>query len=184
VVNECKTNTKKSIEEIAKEVWSGKWGVYPERKLLLEAAGYNYQEVQTAVNNYVPDETKTEIGTPIVKEKNFVKTYTKGTYYCYNKEEVYGGSGRRLIDCSIGNVNVKGSIASWDLYSRFGYNHNGERTIVYLKVKDYPQMNGCYYLDDSCAPGYNNVIDFFFYYATNCPFQYQGVVEVDCYIIE
>lgn len=40
---------KKTIEEIAKEVLEGKWGNYPERKTLLEKAGYNYEEVQSKV---------------------------------------------------------------------------------------------------------------------------------------
>ena len=42
--------TKKSVEEVAKEVISGKWGVNPERKDRLIRAGYNYLEVQAAVN--------------------------------------------------------------------------------------------------------------------------------------
>lgn len=40
----------KSIDEIAKEVINGKWKNYPERKTLLENAGYNYSEVQKRVN--------------------------------------------------------------------------------------------------------------------------------------
>lgn len=40
----------KSIDEIAKEVIDGKWKNYPERKTLLENAGYNYSEVQKRVN--------------------------------------------------------------------------------------------------------------------------------------
>ena len=40
----------KSIDEIAKEVIDGKWKNYPERKILLENAGYNYSEVQKRVN--------------------------------------------------------------------------------------------------------------------------------------
>lgn len=40
----------KSIDEIAKEVINGEWKNYPERKTLLENAGYNYSEVQKRVN--------------------------------------------------------------------------------------------------------------------------------------
>lgn len=40
----------KSITEIAKEVIAGKWGKGTDRKAKLEAAGYNYKEVQAAVN--------------------------------------------------------------------------------------------------------------------------------------
>lgn len=42
---------KKSIDEIAKEVINGKWGNGEDRKNRLEKAGYNYSEVQSAVNN-------------------------------------------------------------------------------------------------------------------------------------
>lgn len=45
-----KPSPKKSIDEIAKDVISGKYGNYPERKTKLEAEGYNYSEVQNKVN--------------------------------------------------------------------------------------------------------------------------------------
>lgn len=41
---------KKSVDEIADEVLAGKWGNGQDRKNRLEAAGYNYDEVQAAVN--------------------------------------------------------------------------------------------------------------------------------------
>lgn len=44
------TPAKKSVSEIAKEVLNGKWGNGSERKTRLEAAGYNYAEIQKAVN--------------------------------------------------------------------------------------------------------------------------------------
>lgn len=44
------TPSKKSVEELANEVLEGKWGNGEERKQRLEAAGYNYQEVQNRVN--------------------------------------------------------------------------------------------------------------------------------------
>ena len=40
----------KSIAEVAKEVVAGKWGNGTDRKKKLEEAGYNYKEVQAAVN--------------------------------------------------------------------------------------------------------------------------------------
>ena len=45
-----KASTKKSVAEVAKEVVSGKWGNGADRKKKLEAAGYNYSEVQKEVN--------------------------------------------------------------------------------------------------------------------------------------
>ena len=41
---------KKSVGELANEVIRGNWGNGHERKRRLEAAGYNYQEVQNEVN--------------------------------------------------------------------------------------------------------------------------------------
>lgn len=40
----------KDIKTVAQEVIAGKWGNGPERKINLENAGYNYTEVQNAVN--------------------------------------------------------------------------------------------------------------------------------------
>lgn len=42
--------TKKTIEEVAREVIAGKWGNGNERKERLTAAGYNYKSVQSKVN--------------------------------------------------------------------------------------------------------------------------------------
>ena len=50
VKSSSSTTTKKSNEEIAKEVIQGKWKNQPERQKLLEAAGYNYREIQNLVN--------------------------------------------------------------------------------------------------------------------------------------
>ena len=41
---------KKPIDQVAREVAAGKWGNGADRKKRLEAAGYNYAQVQTAVN--------------------------------------------------------------------------------------------------------------------------------------
>lgn len=46
-----KPKNSKSITEIVKEVLDGKWGNGNDRKVNLQAAGYNYNEVQAAVNN-------------------------------------------------------------------------------------------------------------------------------------
>lgn len=44
---------KKSVDEIAEEVMEGKWGNDKERKMLLTAAGYDYEEVRKKVNKLV-----------------------------------------------------------------------------------------------------------------------------------
>ena len=43
----------KSVDEVAREVIQGKWGNGNERKQRLEAAGYNYTEVQNRVNEII-----------------------------------------------------------------------------------------------------------------------------------
>ena len=118
---------------------------------------------------------------PEPEELTYVKSFTRGTYYAYGGPR-NGGSQRQLIDCSIGDGTVKGSIASSYLYQNYGYNYNGKRTTVYLEIEGYSQMSGYYYLDD-CDAGNSNVIDFFFLYESNCSFKEQGVVQVDCYIV-
>lgn len=138
---------------------------------------------ETTSSHKVTTTTETTQEEQNLPDIQFVKTFSRGTYYAYGGPRK-GGSGRQLIDCSIGNDKVKGSIASWYLYKNYGYKYNGKRTMVYLEVKGYSQMDGFYYLDDSCAKGHDNVIDFFFLKNSNCPFQYQGVVKVDCYIVK
>ena len=49
---------KKTIDEIAQEVIAGKWGNGEDRKKRLEAAGYNYREVQNRVNEIINGKTK------------------------------------------------------------------------------------------------------------------------------
>lgn len=44
------TSTKKDVTTVANEVIAGKWGNGADRKKKLEAAGYNYTEVQKEVN--------------------------------------------------------------------------------------------------------------------------------------
>lgn len=53
------TTTKKSVEEIAKEVLAGKWGNGDNRKKALQAAGYDYSAVQAKVNALASGNTAT-----------------------------------------------------------------------------------------------------------------------------
>lgn len=48
------TTGKKSLEEIAAEVWADKWGKGEERKNRLTAAGYDYESVRKIVNAKKP----------------------------------------------------------------------------------------------------------------------------------
>lgn len=48
-----KTENKKTVEQLAKEVIQGKWGTGINRKNRLEKAGYNYNAVQKKVNELI-----------------------------------------------------------------------------------------------------------------------------------
>lgn len=66
--------TTKSLEEIAKEVLSGKWGNGDDRKKRLTEAGYNYNAVQTKVNELVskpttPKKTVEEVAKEVILGK-------------------------------------------------------------------------------------------------------------------
>lgn len=121
-----------------------------------------------------------------------VINFSRGTFY-NAPSGAKGGSQRKLIDCSVGNGTVKGSVASWRLYREYGYKYNGSRTMLYIEVDGYSQMNGYYYLDDcSASKNYyaggklvdaNSVIDFFYVNGRKCPFYGQGVVRVKCYVV-
>jgi GH25 family lysozyme M1 (1,4-beta-N-acetylmuramidase) len=51
----------KSVDEIAQEVIAGSWGNGDDRKARLEAAGYNYTEVQNKVNELVNQSSKKSV---------------------------------------------------------------------------------------------------------------------------
>ena len=48
-----KTEHKKTVEQVAKEVIQGKWGTGVNRKNRLEKAGYDYKEIQKRVNQLI-----------------------------------------------------------------------------------------------------------------------------------
>ena len=106
-------------------------------------------------------------------------TFT-GTYYAGRSVPCRGGSGRTLIDCTVGSNYVKGSVASRYVYRNYGYNRNGNRTKIYIEFSSIPSMNGWYYVDDCNAE--NSIIDFYFYYNSNCPWSRAGVTSVKAYI--
>lgn len=58
-------NNNKSYEEIAKEVIDGLWGNGDERKSRIEAAGYNYTEVQSRVNTILSSSAKPTV--PVIE---------------------------------------------------------------------------------------------------------------------
>lgn len=78
---------KKSLEEIAAEVWQGKWGNGDDRKKRLTEAGYDYNAVQSLVNKQ--SQKKTE------KAADRVHTVSKGdTLWSIGKK--YGVSYQKI----------------------------------------------------------------------------------------
>lgn len=66
------TVAKKSVDTIAQEVINGIWGNGDERKKKIEAAGYNYSEVQNAVNaklNKTPSKSVTAVAKEVIAGK-------------------------------------------------------------------------------------------------------------------
>lgn len=143
--------------------------------------------IKIETSTCVTTTTQVVIGNEDVRNSaNFVKTFTRGTYYpgweAYGSTQVYGGSGRLLMDCSIKDDEIKGSVACKYIYEKYGYNYNGARTIVYLDIPEMPELSGFYFVDDCC--GRYDTIDFYFTYKANCPFMNQGVLtKISCYIV-
>lgn len=80
-----------SIEEIAKEVIAGKWGNGVDRKVKLEAAGYNYSQVQTRVNELMKNSSSNTTTTETIKKGDKVQvinaiTYTGSPFRLFYKE--------------------------------------------------------------------------------------------------
>lgn len=80
-----------SIEEIAKEVIAGKWGNGIDRKVKLEAAGYNYSQVQTRVNELMKNSSSNTTTTKTIKKGDKVQvinaiTYTGSPFRLFYKE--------------------------------------------------------------------------------------------------
>lgn len=63
------STSSKSVEEVAKEVIAGKWGVGDDRKNRLNSAGYNYSEVQNMVNSILSGKTQTTVK-PVSQSKS------------------------------------------------------------------------------------------------------------------
>lgn len=80
------TTSKKSNEEVAKEVIDGKWGNGEERKNRLTQAGYNYSDVQAIVNKLLSGNKVTYLsntsykGTSIVDALNQIKVDSSYNY--------------------------------------------------------------------------------------------------------
>lgn len=107
-------NSKKSNEEIAKEVWQGKWGNGQERVDRLTKAGYDYTEIQKIVDRTRPElSSKIKVGdkVEVLKAIQYNGQPFAKYYDSYNVIEVKGDRaviGRRAtITCAINVKNLR-----------------------------------------------------------------------------
>lgn len=78
---EYTTETKKSVEEIAKEVIAGIWSTGATRKKLLADAGYDYRAVQDCVNALMTKKEKTgDFYFDFLKDNGFTDYASAGIY--------------------------------------------------------------------------------------------------------
>lgn len=75
-ISEIIPNSDKSVQELAEEVLADKWGTGADRKARLTAAGYDYQEVQKAVNELLASKEVAMIEEPEAKEDSIIASVT------------------------------------------------------------------------------------------------------------
>lgn len=109
----------------------------------------------------------------------YLGEYT-GTYFKGDMCPCYGKAGRILIDCYPKEDTYKGSVAAVAISDQYGFDMNG-KTMIYIEIPSYPEMNGWYSIDDQNADG--NIIDFYFPDYALCPWQNDGVTTVYAWII-
>lgn len=89
---------KKTNEEVAKDVISGKYGNFPERKTKLEAEGYNYEEIQLIVNKMI-DASKPSSNTYEVYGLNTYLNVRKGPGTSYSiVGKLYNGNRVNVVE--------------------------------------------------------------------------------------
>lgn len=136
------------------------------------------QITSTSTSAITTETTELTTGTTLKANKTLIGDSFQATYYLPNEYQTpgntKGGSGRVLRSCNASGdeYGIKGSVACRSAYEVYGYDRNGQ-TILYIEFPSgYEEMTGYYYLDDCCA-GYG-IVDFYFDYIDQCPFQYVG----------
>ena len=125
---ENKADNKKGIAEIAQEVVAGKWGNGSERKQRLEAEGYNYAEVQAAVNNIMGKSQPNKKN--VAEKKQFLLEHQIALWDVIASCDIIGSSdssiknvvandiGRVLSEAPIRQIFVNGQTA-FKLYKKY-----------------------------------------------------------------
>lgn len=134
----------------------------------------------TTVNTITDATTEVTTTTESAPFEEYLGVF-RGTYYQGNCVPCKGGSGRWLKSCYVSDDEIKGSVACRAVYERYGYSLNGEPTVVKLKCSSHPEINGLYTVDDCCAS--LSVMDFYFEDYSRCPWQFDGVINVEAWVI-
>ena len=111
----------KSIEEIAEEVIQGLWGNGEERKTKLENAGYNYNEIQTIVNQkFSSKKSNGEIANEVIKGLwgNGEERKTKLENAGYNYNEI-----QSIVNSSL-NTSIYYTVKSGDNLTNIAKKYN------------------------------------------------------------
>lgn len=107
-------STKKSVDEVAKEVIRGDWGNGEDRKNRLTNAGYNYSEVQAKVNSLLSgNDSKPSSNTPSVDILELVKKTIRGDFGNGETRKQKLGSNYAEVQRQV-NLNVQHGTTRWD----------------------------------------------------------------------
>lgn len=106
-------STKKSVDEVAKEVIRGEWGNGDERYNRLTNAGYNYNEVQAKVNELLNSNKPTPAPTPSVDILDLVRKTIRGDFGNGEARRKALGSNYDEVQRQV-NLNLKNGLTRWD----------------------------------------------------------------------
>lgn len=105
--------SKKSVDEIAKEVIRGDWGNGDDRKNRLTAAGYNYSEVQAKVNELLAGNKPAPAPAPSYDLLTAVKKTIRGDYGNGQARKNALGSHYDEVQRQV-NLNFQRGTTQWD----------------------------------------------------------------------
>lgn len=106
-------SAKKSVDEVAKEVIRGEWGNGDERYNRLTNAGYNYNEVQSKVNELLNSNKPTPAPTPSVDILDLVRKTIRGDFGNGEARRKALGSNYDEVQRQV-NLNLKNGLTRWD----------------------------------------------------------------------
>lgn len=125
------SSNKKTISQIAKEVINGEWGNGDTRKKKLEAAGYDYDEVQKEVNKQLGVSTSTSSGNASSSKKKTVTlpaSASRWRVYPTNKAPVIGNECGYLYPSKFGGL-------TYDILA------TPQTDVVTIQTRDYGKVN-------------------------------------------